>query len=239
MLINSIIIDDEPLARKGLINYIKQIPFINLQGDYANPIEGLQVINEQKTDLLFLDIQMPKLSGLELLKTLPAPPLTIITSAFPNYALESFELSVMDYLVKPIPFERFVKAVNKAKEFLEIKKKAATGIQQTADYFFIKCEGRYEKIMFDDLLYVEALQNYVMLYTANKKFISYLTFKSVEEYLPEDRFLKIQKSFIISLAKIDSIDGEDVIIGNKRIAISRANKDEVLNTILQNKLLKR
>jgi DNA-binding LytR/AlgR family response regulator len=239
MVINSIVIDDEPLARKGIINYIKQISFINLRGEYASPIDALKIIDEENINLIFLDIQMPVLTGLEFLKTLPSPPITIITTAYPNYALQSFELNVIDYLVKPIPFERFVKAVNKAKDFFELKKKAEAGIHTKTDYFFIKCEGRYEKILLDELLYVEALQNYVVLHTVGRSFICYLTFKSVEEYLPSDYFLKVQKSFIVSVSKIESIDGDQVVINNKKIAISRANKDEILNSILQDKLLKR
>jgi DNA-binding LytR/AlgR family response regulator len=235
MEINCIVIDDEPLARKGLTNFINEVSFLNLVGVYSNPVEALQVIKDQKIDLIFLDIQMPKMTGLEFLKTLTNPPITIITTAFPNYALESYELNVMDYLVKPIPFERFLKGVNKAKDYFDLKNNA----KSNEDYFFIKCESRYEKILFDELLYVEAMQNYVTLYTLNKRYVSYLTFKSVEEYLPASRFLKVQKSFIISLSKIENIEGGDIKIGDKSITISRTNKDEILNSILKNKLLRR
>lgn len=239
MKINCIIIDDEPLARKGLANYIMQLPNLELTGTYAGAVEAMEAIRNSPVELVFLDIQMPGLSGLEMLRSVPQMPVTIITSAFPNHALEGFELNVMDYLVKPIPFERFVKAVNKATDFIELKRKPGHESNHTEDYFFIKCEGRYEKILFDDLLFAEGLQNYVMLHTHTKRFMSYLTLKAVEEYLPADRFLKVQKSYIVSLSKIESIDGDEIIIAKKRIAISRTNRDEILNKILANKLLKR
>lgn len=234
-----IVIDDEHLARKGLVNFIKEIPFLNLVGIFSNPDESLTTIKEKNISLLFLDIQMPKMTGLDFLKSLPNPPVTIITTAYSNYALESFELNVIDYLVKPIPYERFVKAVHKAKDYLEMQAIVATGESTDYDYFFIKCETRYEKIFFDDLLFVEALQNYVVLHTATRRFVSYLTFKSVEDYLPKNEFLKVHKSYIVSISKIDNIDGTDIKIGEHTIGISRTNKDEILNSILKNKLLKR
>lgn len=238
MDINCIVIDDEQLARKGLCNFIKEVSFLTLVGVFSNPLEALTSIKEENIDLMFLDIQMPKMSGLELLKSLSHPPLAIITTAFPNHALEGYELNVMDYLVKPIPFDRFIKAVNKTKDYIELKSKITEG-QKSDDYFFIKCEHRLEKIMYDELLFAEALQNYVMLHTTSKKYISYLTFKSVEEYLPSDRFLKVHKSYIVSLAKIESIAGREIKIGEYTISISTTNKDEILNTILKNRLLKR
>ena len=238
MNINCIVVDDEILARKGLCNFIKEVPFLTLIGVFSNPLEALPVINERNIDLMFLDIHMPKMSGLELLKSLSNPPLTIITTAFSNHALEGFELNVTDYLVKPIPFERFIKAVNKVKDYIELTSTTSEG-KKGDDYFFIKCESRLEKIMYDELLFVEALQNYVMLYTTSKRYMSYLTFKSVEEYLPHDRFLKVHKSYIVSLSKIDSIAGREIKIGEHIINISTSNKDEILNTILKNRFLKR
>lgn len=238
MNINCIVIDDEGLARKGLCNFIREVPFLTLVSVFSNPLEALPTIKEENIDLMFLDIHMPKMSGLELLKSLSNPPLTIITTAYSDHALEGYELNVTDYLVKPIPFERFIKAVNKTKDFIELRSKT-TDEKKNDDYFFIKCENRLEKIMYDELLFVEASQNYVILHTTNKRYISYLTFKSVEEYLPPDRFLKVHKSYIVSLSKIDSITGREIKIGEHSINISSSNKDEILNTILKNRLLKR
>jgi len=239
MKINCIVIDDEPLARKGLSNFIQELPMLQLGGIFSNPVEAMTYMNQQHVQLIFLDIQMPKMNGLEFLKTLPQSPVVIITTAFPNYALESYELDVMDYLVKPIPFERFVKAVNKARDYINLIARGDQANHPQEDYFFIKCENRYEKIAYNDLLYVEALQNYVVLHTTQKRFISYLTFKGVEEYLPSDRFLKVHKSFIVALSHIESIDGSELIIRNQRISISRSNKDVIMNIILKNRLLKR
>jgi two-component system LytT family response regulator len=239
MKVNCIIIDDEQLARKGMTNFIKEVSFLNLVGVFANPIEALPLVSDKGVDLIFLDIQMPKMSGMEFLKTLPQPPLTIITSAFPNHALESFELNVIDYLIKPVPLERFIKAVNKAKEYIELQIKVASGNNEPEDYFFIKCASRFEKIMFSDLLYVEAMQNYVVLHTKTRRFVSYLTFKTVGQYLPEKLFIKVHKSYIVAISKIDSIDGTDIKIGPHTVTISRANKDEVLKSIMKNKLLHR
>ncbi len=235
MEINCLIIDDEQLARKGLSNFIDELQFMHLIGSCSNPIQALELISGNKIDLLFLDIQMPKINGMEFLKTLENPPLTIITTAYPHFAIESFELNVIDYLIKPIPLERFIKAVNKAKDYLILKYKT----DPSSDYFFVKCENRYEKITFNELLYVKALQNYVILQTTSKRYISYLTFKSVEEYLPTTEFIKVQKSFIVSLSKIDCIDGNEIKIGDIQIPISRSNKDEILSVIFNNKVLKR
>ena len=238
-MINIVIIDDEPLARQIIIEYLSSRNDIKILQECSNGFEGIKAIMQLKPDLIFLDIQMPKMNGLEFLKTLPQSPVVIITTAFPNYALESYELDVMDYLVKPIPFERFVKAVNKARDYINLIARGDQANHPQEDYFFIKCENRYEKIAYNDLLYVEALQNYVVLHTTQKRFISYLTFKGVEEYLPSDRFLKVHKSFIVALSHIESIDGSELIIRNQRISISRSNKDVIMNIILKNRLLKR
>ena len=239
MRIDCLVIDDEPLARKGLTNFIQQLPQLQLVGAFPDPVEALPTLTARKVDLLFLDIRMPRMTGLELLRTLADPPITIIATAFPNHALEGYELNVMDYLIKPIPFERFVKAVNKAADYLALRSRVAEGHPPGDDHFFIKCENRYERIRYDELLYVEALQNYVILHTTGRRYISYLTFKSVEEYLPADRFLKVHKSYIVARSKIEGIEGTQLRIGTAEIGISRANKDEILDQILKNKLLRR
>ncbi|MFI5154300.1 MAG: LytR/AlgR family response regulator transcription factor [Chitinophagales bacterium] len=237
-MINCIIIDDEPLARKGIKEYIADVDFLQLSGEFDNPLKALDMLTSQKIDLIFLDIQMPKITGLEFLKTLSQRPLVILTTAYPQYALEGFELNVVDYLLKPFSFERFWKAVVKAKSQLESRNQTQeTSVENS--YFFIKADNKLVRIHFDDILFVEALQNYVAVHTSDKKLISYLTFKSVEEYLPPDRFLKIHKSFIVSLSKIDSIEGNELRIGSHFLPISRSSKEEVLEKILSNRYLKR
>ena len=238
--INCIVIDDEPLARKGLKEYITDVDFLNLIGEFDNPVKASELLSKGTVQLLFLDIQMPKISGLDFFRSLHHAPPVIFTTAYPQYALDGFDLNALDYLVKPISFERFLKAALKAKEYYEVRQhneEAEPG--KKGDYFFIKADNKLVKIFFDEILFVEALQNYVTIHTADKKFISYLTFKSVEEYLPADRFIKTHKSYIISASKINSIEGNDIRIGNHHVPISRNEKEEVMEKLLKGKFLKR
>jgi DNA-binding LytR/AlgR family response regulator len=190
---------------------------------------------------------MPKITGLDFFKTLKNPPAVIFTTAYPQYALDGFEVNALDYLVKPISFDRFLKAALKAKEFHELRtcirkrarKKAVMSSGTTPEYFFIKADNKLVKIFLDDILFVEAMQNYVTIHTNSKKYIGYLTIKSVEDYLPADQFIKVHKSFIISAARVDSIDGNELVMGQHRIPISRSLKDEVTEKLLNGKFLKR
>jgi DNA-binding LytR/AlgR family response regulator len=241
MVINCIIIDDEPLARAGLKEYVQDIDFFNLLGVFDNPLAATEILGSSEVHLLFLDIQMPKITGIDFFKTLKDPPAVIFTTAYPQYALDGFEVNALDYLVKPISFERFLKSALKAKEFYEVRQKnrSETVTEATAEYFFIKADNSLVKILYADILFVEALQNYVTIHTNGKKYISYLTFKSVEEYLPVEAFIKVHKSFIIAAAKVDSIDGNEIRIGQHHIPISRSLKDEVMEKLLNGKFLKR
>ena len=241
MTINSILIDDEPLSRKGLKEYIADTDFLRLLGEFDNPLAATDLLGSREVQLLFLDIQMPKITGLDFFKTLKNPPAVIFTTAYPQYALDGFEVNALDYLVKPISFDRFLKAALKAKEFYEVrqKNKAEAGPGTASEYFFIKADNKLVKILFDDILFVEALQNYVTIHTTTKKYISYLTIKSVEDYLPAGRFIKVHKSYIISAAKVDSIDGNEIRLGQHHIPISRSLKDEVIDKLLKGKFLKR
>jgi DNA-binding LytR/AlgR family response regulator len=242
MKLKCIIIDDEPLARKGLKEYIADVEFLQLVGEFDNPVKAMDAFEKGEVHLLFLDIQMPRITGLEFFKTLQHPPPVIFTTAFPQHALEGFELNALDYLVKPISFERFLKAVMKAKEFYEVRQKniTETSAQSSpADYFFIKADNKLVKILYADILFAEALQNYVVIHTPDKKFITYLTFKSVADYLPPDRFIKTHKSYIVSAARIDSIEANDIRIGQHHVPISRNLKEEVMEKLLNGKFLKR
>ena len=185
---------------------------------------------------------MPKITGLDFMKTLQKPIPVIFTTAFPQFALDGFELNALDYLVKPISFDRFLKAALKAKEYYELRQKNdadKTPAAEAGDYFFIKADNRLVKVSFGDILFIEALQNYVVVHTREKKLITYLTFKSVEEYLPSSQFIKVHKSFIVSATKIDSIEGNDIRIGQHHIPISRNLKDEVMEKLLKGKFLRR
>ncbi|MBL0129947.1 MAG: response regulator transcription factor [Chitinophagaceae bacterium] len=238
MNIRSIIIDDEPLARKGLKEYIADVDFLDFIGEFDNPLKAADLISRGEVQLLFLDIQMPKITGLDFFKTLPNAPPVIFTTAYPQYALEGFEVNALDYLVKPVSFERFFKAVLKAKEYYEVRD-TNRNEAESIEYFFIKADNKLLKIRYEDVLFVEALQNYVIIHTPSKKYMTYLTFRSVEEYLPANKFLKVHKSFIVAAAKIDSIEGNDIRIGQHHIPISRNHKDEVMNKLVKGKFLKR
>lgn len=245
--LNCIIIDDEPLARKGLREYIADVDFLVLTGEFENPLKATNTLKEGNVQLVFLDIQMPKITGIEYLRSLNDPPPVVFTTAFPQYALEGFDLNALDYLVKPISFERFLKAAMKAREYYHWRGRLAENIAldtgktvaEEHEYFFIKSGNKLVKIFFDDILYVEALQNYVTIHTKDKKYITYLTFKSVEEYLPAKNFIKCHKSYIIAASKISGIEGNDILIGNQQIPVSRNNKEEVMDKLLKGKFLKR
>ena len=246
MNINCILIDDEPLSRKGLKEYIADIDFLNLLGEFDNPLSATEILGRGEVQLLFMDIQMPKITGLDFFKTLKNPPPVIFTTAYPQYALDGFEVNALDYLVKPISFDRFLKAALKAKEFYEVRNepgklpgKAELPPGITPEYFFIKADNKLVKIFLEEILFVEALQNYVNIQTISKKYVSYLTIKSVEDYLPADRFIKVHKSFIISAARVDSIEGNEIKIDQFHIPISRSLKDEVTDKLLKGKFLKR
>ncbi len=239
--IHCIIIDDEPLARKGLKEYISDIDYLHLAGEVDSPLKASQLLGEGKVQLIFLDIQMPKITGLEFFRTLQHPPPVIFTTAYPQYALDGFELNALDYLVKPISFERFLKAASRAKEYYEVREKnlMETAAQLNETFFFIKADTKLVKLFYDDILFVEALQNYVAVHTKTKKLVTYLTFKSIEEYLPADQFVKTHKSYIVSTTKIDNIDGNIVSIQDHQIPISRTSKDEVMEKLLKGRFLKR
>lgn len=239
MTINCIIIDDEPLARKGLKEYIADVNFLHLLGDFDGALQARELLGKGEVQLVFLDIQMPKITGLEFIKTIKNAPPVIFTTAYPSYAVEGFEVNAIDYLVKPVSFDRFLKAALKAKEYYEMRERNVTEASASSGYFFIKADNKLVKISLEDVLYVEGLQNYVSIHTKDKKYITYLTFKSVEDYLPADRFIKVHKSYIIAIDRVNSIEGNEVRILEHQIPISRNLKDEVMEKLLKGKFLKR
>lgn len=237
MKISCIIIDDEPLARQGLKEYIADTDFLQLAAEFDNALPAASVVDQQKRQLLFLDIQLPRITGLDFFKSLQHPPPVIFTTAYPEYALEGFEVNALDYLLKPISFDRFLKAALKAKEFYEVREKNTP--VPAIDHFFIKADGKLVRLLYDEILFAEALQNYVVIHTVHKKYMTYLTFKSVEEYLPADRFLKVHKSYIISIQQVSGIEINDVIIGKHQVPISRNMKEEVMARLLGSRYLRR
>jgi len=229
MMIRCIIVDDEPLAREGMERLVNDAGIFELVAICNNALEANKILSNEKIDLIFLDIQMPGMRGVDFLKTLQIRPLVIITTAYPNFALEGFELNVLDYLVKPITPERFMKAVNRAKDMLEYKEEEnATGKK---DFFFIRSASSFEKVFFNDILFIEASQNYMTIHTEKGKLMALLTIKSLEEQFPGNRFLRIHKSYIISLEKVSSLRGNEVIIGGHNIPIGKNYKDQLLKIV--------
>ena len=237
MKLRCIIIDDEPLARKGIEEELKGIDFLEIVGIAENVIQANDLTLTLHPDLIFLDIQMPKLTGFDFMRALTHPPLVIIITAYSEYALEGFNMNVIDYLVKPVAFERLFRACNKAKEFHHYSKTTETG--QPSEYFFIKCGNKFEKIFLRELNIVEAADNYVSLHTDSKTYISYLTLKNVEAFLPGTNFIKVHKSFVVAVEKIDFIEGNELSIAGKRVPISRFHKDSLMEQIVNRRLIKR
>ena len=239
MKLKCIIIDDEPVARKVLQEFIEEVDFLELAGHAENPLKAMSLLENNNIDIVFLDINMPKINGIDFLKTSKFNAVVIMTTAYPDYAVEAFGLDVLDYLVKPIAFERFLKACNKAKEAIELKRLKAVQQLPANDHFFIKCDNQIEKIFYDDLVYAEAMLNYVMLYTGSKKMMVYITIKSLEEQLPEHIFIKVHKSFIVNVHKIKSIEGNTLDVGIEKITISQNLRETVLAKIIKDKMIKR
>ncbi|MBD2703729.1 response regulator transcription factor [Spirosoma sp. BT702] len=242
-MLNCVIVDDEPLAREGLASYVREVDFLQLTGTCENPLELINVLEQQSVDLIFLDIQMPKMSGIDFLKMVPKPPMVVLTTAYPSFALEGFQLNVLDYLLKPITFDRFFKSANKAREYHKLLNQStalgAPKSETSDDYFFVKCGNKYEKIFFDDILFVEGLQNYVTIFTSKGKYVTLLNMKSLEQNLDGHGFLRVHKSYMVSIPKIEGIEGNEIFIQTHRIPISRNYRDQVMNQVLSDKLWKK
>jgi DNA-binding LytR/AlgR family response regulator len=228
-----VVIDDEPYALDLINDYTQRTPFLELVSSFSNPFKALDFLNRESVDLIFLDINMPELSGIQLLRTLQSPPMVIFTTAYPEFAAESYEYNAVDYLVKPIKYERFLKAVNKACSLLHstIAKPNQTAKQpndQKDDSLFVKSGTQLVKIYPDEILFVEAAGNYMCFITKDKRVLSLLTMKEVLDILPADNFLRIHKSYIISLKHIDAIERYDVVINGKQIPIGITYKEHFM-----------
>ena len=242
MNISCLIIDDEALARKGLEKYVKEIDFLDLKGVCKNALEANSIISRESVDVLFLDIEMPMLSGIEFLKTIKSNPKVIFTTAYSNYAIESFEFDVIDYLVKPISFDRFLQAANKAYRLIRTEQNSTVSSEDAPaekDFLFIKTDGQLSKVFLADILFVEAMQNYCRVHTLKDSLMTLVPLKKVAEILPRNDFLQVHKSFIVSKSKIEAIVGNQVIIGSHKIPIARSLKDEVLKILTQGRILKK
>jgi DNA-binding LytR/AlgR family response regulator len=234
--LSCIIVDDEPVARKILQEFTEQVPFLDLLGKFESAMKAEEFLKSSQPDLIFLDIEMPKVSGLQMLKRINIESMIILTTAFPQYALDGYEFDIIDYLLKPFALHRFLKAVQKAKDFYEMKTQSDNA--PTPSYIFIKSEKRIEKVELSDILYAEVLGNYLTIYTDRKKIVAYLTMKSLQSQLSSADFIKIHQSFLVNRSKIESVEGNELKVGTKSLPISRNYRDSVTNLINQ-RLLKR
>jgi len=241
---NCIAIDDEPLAINVIKEFCSKIDYLNLLATFNSAVEAIKLLNQTSVDLIFLDIQMPHISGLEFIKSIPNPPMVVFTTAYSEHALQGFELNAIDYLVKPIPFERFFKAVNKAYELYNLRKKNELSSNLTlernsehqADYFMIKVEYSTVKVDFKDIQYIEGLKDYVKIYTGPRPILTKTTMKNIEEKLSSDNFVRIHKSYIVSISHIKAIENNRVLIGDKRIPVGEQYKEAFYKIVNKNKL---
>jgi two-component system LytT family response regulator len=223
--ISCIIVEDEPLAAKVLLDYIAQVPFLELKGSFKDAILATEYLHDNQVDLIFLDIHLPKLKGMAFLKTLANPPAVIITTAYHQYAVEGFELNVTDYLLKPIEFERFLVAVNKVKTAQKTTVLEAGTV--TKDYLFLNVQKKKVKIHFNDILFIESQREYIKIVTIKKEYYSKMTTTEIESILPAAQFRRIHRSFIVSVNKIESYNSEMVEINGVQLPIGRAYRDVV------------
>jgi two-component system LytT family response regulator len=227
--ISCIITDDEPFARKGLQGYVEKIDFLDLKGTCEDALQLSNMLQQQPVDLLFLDIQMPHITGVEFLKALRNPPKVIFTTAFEHYAIQGFELDVMDYLLKPISYDRFLKGAWKARDYFAIKEQP----DNVAPYIFVKANGKLEKIIFADILFIEGMENYVAIYLENKKVITHATIKSLVEKLPGKQFIQTHKSYVVASDKIDSVEGNTLHVQSYQVPVSKYLREVVLGKIVK------
>lgn len=225
MIINAVIVEDEPPAQEKLKDFVQRIPFLNLLTCVDSAIEAMAFLKTNKVDLLFLDIQMDGLTGIQLLESLSKRPEVIITTAYDQYALKGFELSVADYLLKPYPFERFLQAVNKVYD------KLAAGRQEDQPFVFIKTEHRLEKVRYEDILFIEGLGEYRRIHLKDKKLLTLQGLSELEQQLPARSFCRVHKSYIISIDKIESIERDGLKIGEERIPVSGSYKEAFLQRV--------
>ena len=235
MTINCVVIDDEYPARILMKEYIGQLAHLKLLGTFANPIKALGFLHDQAVDLIFLDIQMPELTGLEFINALKTRPMIILTTAYADYALEGYKLDVVDYLLKPIQFDRFYQSVAKARGLLALKSKAAINEKSAqydaSDHIVVKADRKIYRVLLEDIYFIQGLREYVTFYTVQGKIISLDSLKRLEKTLPDSRFMRVHKSYIINKLKVESLQGNTLIINNSNIPFSKNLKDRILKEV--------
>lgn len=237
-----IVVDDEPLARQGMELNIANVAGMQLLGSFSNALAASDFLRKSRVDIMFLDINMPELNGLDFLKSLRDAPLVIFTTAYPQYALESYELDAIDYLVKPIRIERFLKAVNKAENHLRLLQQDNSHNQVERieeDFVYIKADRKYFKIYFKDILYIEGLKDYVIIYTKDNKIITSMNVKTIAAQLPPSIFARVSKSYIVNTLHITSFDNEIIYVHNTEIPLGQSFKDDFLKQYIDGKIVRR
>lgn len=239
--IRCLVVDDEELARTLLAAYIHRLPHLELVGQCRDSLQALQTLQAQPIDLLFLDIQMPELTGIELLRSLVHKPLVIFTTAYPDYALEGYQLDVVDYLLKPFGFDRFLQAVNRASDLLRLQWAANQATlapdaeppteDPKKDFLLVRSEHKIHRIRFEDIRFVQSMREYVAFYTPAGRILSLNSLKSLEEELPSDRFLRIHKSYIVAIDKVETLEGNMLIIDSEKLPIGASYRDEVMRRL--------
>ena len=235
MKIKCIIIDDEPLAAEVIATHLSEFSNMELIGTYTNPMEALRTIESGGVDAVFIDINMPKMNGLDFIKSLESTPYFIITTAYREYAVESFDLDVLDYLVKPIPFTRFLKSMNKlSQKFLSDKSAELSPQALEKSFIFLKVDKKLIKIKFEDINYIESLKDYIKVFTRSGDYLAHKSLSAITEEIPRNQFLRLHRSFTVALDKIQALEGNSVLVTGKRIPIGRKYinhaKDVILNT---------
>lgn len=239
MKYNCLIVDDEPLAQDVLESHLQQLPELHLLAKCNNAAQALEMVKNEQVDIMFLDIQMPGITGLEFLKSLKDPPAVIFTTAYAEHALEGFNLDAVDYLLKPISIERFLKAVNKATHQISLEREAGNHTATGGDEFiFVKSDKKIVKIILKDIMYIEGLKDYVMIFTPGKRIITLQTMKNLEERLEGEHFMRVHRSFIVSVDGIKAVSGNSVEISDKRIPIGKHYKDKLMALIEKYNLIK-
>jgi len=237
LLLKCLVIDDEPLARRAIVDFIAQVDFLVATASCGSALEAQELLNKDKYDLLFLDINMPYLSGIDFLESIQQPPLVIFTTAYSEHALEGYRLQIVDYLLKPIAFKRFYQAALKAKEWYELKNQTKEELKLGDEAMYIKHEDSYVKIQWTSILYIEGMQNYVKIHTTTKCYIIHQTMVAIEDLLPKEHFFRIHKSYLINLNHMSSIVGNKVIVHKVQLPLARSRKEALLQDIIYKNLL--